>query len=338
MPRVLTAILWLTFVGLVAATLWTVLAACAVGWPDGERWLGGCPTREIRHVADAPLELERARTTDLQRAIRDLELAVLERPYCPAPTPTPRNDRAPGDELPSCPPERRRATEVILLLDASTSMNYDFALDPAVEQRLMRLGQQLSSTPFFMPQFQQLRREFQRLERRALQPNRIDRIDVAKQALSDLVDNTDPDVEFSFVRFSRCGNPDFVGRYGPPQRDALRSAIRQTRLKPATALAQGIAALPSVMSGGQDDDSPVNVVLVSDGSDSCNGDPCAAARQLKQSRPYAFVNAIAIGGMADQVRCVPELTGGAFVGADDADELAQALVRAAGQDLPEHCR
>jgi len=336
MPRVLAAILWLTFVGLVAGTLWTVLAACAIGWPDGGRWLGECPTREIRYVADPALARERERTDALNRAIRDLELAVLDRPYCPAPVDEPEQRAEP--ERPHCPPERRRATEVILLLDASTSMNYDFALDPAVERRLLQIDQQLRNTPFFSPQHQQLRREFQRLQRRALQPNRIDRIDVAKQALTDLVDNTDPDVDFSFVRFSSCGNPDFVGRYGPPQRGALRSDIRRTQLKPATALARGIAALPGVMNGGREEDSPVNVVLVSDGSDSCNGDPCAAARQLKQSRPYAFVNAIAIGGMADQVSCVPELTGGAFVGADDADELAQALVQAAGQDLPEHCR
>jgi hypothetical protein len=336
MARALTIGLWLIFGALVAVTLWVVLGACALGWPAGERWLGGCPVPGVEAVADPALARERERTDALNRAIRDLELAVLDRPYCPAPVDEPEQRAEP--ERPPCPPERRRATEVILLLDASTSMNYDFALDPAVERRLLEIGQQLSNTPFFSPQHQQLRREFQRLERRALQPNRIDRIDVAKQALTDLVDNTDPDVDFSFVRFSRCGNPDFVGRYGPPQRGALRSDIRRTQLKPATALAQGIAALPGVMNGGREEDSPVNVVLVSDGSDSCNGDPCAAARQLKQSRPYAFVNAIAIGGMADQVRCVPELTGGAFVGADDTDELAQALVQAAGQDLPEHCR
>jgi hypothetical protein len=47
---------------------------------------------------------------------------------------------------------------------------------------------------------------------------------------------------------------------------------------------------------------------------------------------------IGIGQGTEAVRCVADATGGAFVQAEDAQTLAEQLVRAAGQDLPEHCR
>jgi hypothetical protein len=146
------------------------------------------------------------------------------------------------------------------------------------------------------------------------------------------------DVVFGLVSFNACGTPQRHGHYAPTERDRLLHRIGIIELGDYTALADTIQTLPRVIRGGQSEDEPVNVVLVSDGRDSCNGDPCAAAAALKSAAPHVYVNTIGISLGAEAVRCVADATGGAFVQAEDAGTLAEQLVRAAGQDLPEHCR
>ena len=146
------------------------------------------------------------------------------------------------------------------------------------------------------------------------------------------------DVSFGLVSFNLCGRPAFHGRYGPGQRSSLIDRIGRIHLDNYTALADTLANLPRHLSGGRTEAEPVNIVLFSDGRDSCRGDPCGQARRLKQQFPHAFVNVIGIGRELQVQRCIAQATGGQFLAPRDSDQLADALQRASGQDLPEHCR
>lgn len=214
------------------------------------------------------------------------------------------------------------------MLDASLSMKFDYDLDPRQEERLTELER---SGPLGWIQAQVM-------AQRLLQSPGRDRIDVAKDALRTVVRNSPDDVTFGMLSFNRCGPPRSHGSFGPGQRRALLAEIAGVELDPSTALADALEAVPQHVRGGRTEDDPVNIVLVSDGQDSCQGDPCAAARALKRRFPHAYVNVIGIGGGTRRVRCVAEATGGSFVEASDADRLPELLKRAAGQDLPEHCR
>jgi hypothetical protein len=380
--RPVAALLWITFAALVAAVLWILLAACGLAWPGGRAMLVFCPSDVAARQPDPRLAAEQDRQEALERSIRDLEIALLERPYCdatrqesppsveppiepiPAPLPEPDEptdvpddpDRA--DVPPPEPCPQRRAAEVVLVLDASNSMGWDFDTDPATEERLIalderarrladRINELQASGNFlqFMAELSSLQQEHQDImraydavEREVDDPAKIDRIDVARQALTDLVEASPDDVEFALVSFNACGAPQRHGHYPPAERDRLLHRIGIIELGDHTALADTLRTLPQVIRGGQTEDEPVNVVLVSDGKDSCGGDPCAAARELKGEWPHVYINAIGISPGAAEVRCVSEATGGVFIQADNAEELAQDLVRAAGQDLPEHCR
>lgn len=77
-------------------------------------------------------------------------------------------------------------------------------------------------------------------------------------------------------------------------------------------------------------ESAATVILVSDGIETCNPDPCSAARTLAETGIdfTAHVVGFDVAGEAEalmQMQCIAEETGGRFLTADNADELAQAL-------------
>ena len=258
----------------------------------------------------------------------------------PEPQPEPQPAIAPEPSLPPCP--QRRPTEVILVVDASTSMKFNYDLDPAQEESLGpldALGALAGNNPLFgvlgaIANQAMRERQYQDLIN---QPG-IDRIDVAKGALRDLVQAAPNDVGFSLLSFNQCGPPRMHGEFPPGAKAPLLRSIQGIELDSSTALADALASLPGYVSGGRDPENPVNVVLLSDGADTCGGDPCRVAALLGQRFPHLRINVVAVGGRLGALRCVADATGGAFVEPDNADQLASALVRAAGQDLPEHCR
>lgn len=71
------------------------------------------------------------------------------------------------------------------------------------------------------------------------------------------------------------------------------------------------------------------VVLVSDGEDTCSAPPCETAVQLKHGRPNLTISTIGFkvdGQAAEQLRCVADSTGGLFVRANNASQLAARLL------------
>lgn len=76
------------------------------------------------------------------------------------------------------------------------------------------------------------------------------------------------------------------------------------------------------------------VILVSDGVETCNPDPCAAARLLEEAGIdfTAHVIGFDVGSDAEalaQMQCIAEETGGQFLTADTADQLTAALTQIA---------
>ncbi|MEL6268896.1 MAG: VWA domain-containing protein [Chloroflexota bacterium] len=74
------------------------------------------------------------------------------------------------------------------------------------------------------------------------------------------------------------------------------------------------------------------IVLISDGEETCAGDPCAVARDLKAGNVDLVVNTV--GFAADdetraQLQCIAQVTGGVYYDAQDADALVNALQSAA---------
>ena len=76
-------------------------------------------------------------------------------------------------------------------------------------------------------------------------------------------------------------------------------------------------------------DQPATVVLISDGLESCERDPCALADALEKGGVEFTAHVVGFGlsGDADtaSLSCIADKTGGAFISASNADELGAAL-------------
>ncbi|WP_207457520.1 hypothetical protein [Azospirillum sp. SYSU D00513] len=313
---------------------WLALSACGLFLPGVGWLLDSCA---VAAPSISQEEAERLRGATLAEEARQLERRLAQAASCPTPPPgAPLHAAAPQPppQLAACPV--RRSDRVALLLDASTSMKLSYTLDPDLERRTMEAAQKVEASGMgrASPAFAELQSLLQEMEAAPGTP----RIELAKQALTQLADAADAETGFELISFAQCGPPRHQGRFSPAQRAELKRAISGTELRDSTALADAIAALPRMIPREEGAGRPLNVVLISDGNDSCGGDPCAAAAQLEQERPEINVNVLAITRSIGAIRCVADRTGGQFLQAGDAASLAPLLRTAAGQNVPDHCR
>ncbi|MBS8225976.1 vWA domain-containing protein [Vannielia litorea] len=129
-----------------------------------------------------------------------------------------------------------------------------------------------------------------------------------------------------------CAAREMVHGFDAP-RDALEGAIAALRPVGYTPIAGAleeagriIAALPE---GAQEGEGPVPVVyLISDGEETCDGDPVAAARALIEGGVKTTVNTIGFAVNAQteaQLQAIAEAGGGTYYPAEDASALQRQL-------------
>lgn len=82
------------------------------------------------------------------------------------------------------------------------------------------------------------------------------------------------------------------------------------------------------------------IILVSDGRETCDGDPCAMARELAKANVSLVIHTVGLGvdnAARSELKCVSSATGGTYFDATDAGQLSAALqkaVRTAAIDIP----
>ncbi|MFT4012735.1 MAG: hypothetical protein QM682_04885 [Paracoccus sp. (in: a-proteobacteria)] len=174
--------------------------------------------------------------------------------------------------------------------------------------------------------------ELDRLYQRGKTPARPDRIDVARDALRPLVAGLQGDARLKLMSFAECRvRLRQEGSFGAGDAAPYQRAVDGLRLRSYTALAEALEQLPAQTEAGRSPDRPVNIVILSDGEDSCGGDPCAAADRLRQALPHAHVSLVALVPGAAANSCIADRTGGRFLTADNADELVMRLRQTTGQ-------
>ncbi len=84
-------------------------------------------------------------------------------------------------------------------------------------------------------------------------------------------------------------------------------------------------------------DSPKLIVLMSDGEESCGGDPCAVAQTLEAGGFDLVVNTIGFAADAEtraQLQCIADVTGGTYYEAQNAGALTDSLREASAPVIP----
>lgn len=367
----IAAVLALILLATSGAALWVTLHACGITLLS-ERYL--FPWCQARTVAEVRLAEAEARHLTLRRQLHDAELALMTPEACgpeveplpvvvppppepepepePEPAPEPEPEPAPEPEpepqeeeqAQICEPDQeyQPAQEVALVMDGSGSMQYSVDVPVELEARYIALDERLARIPpnnfLALLNAAQMQQELAQLEQQLRSYPGRSRIDVARQVMVDTTQQAPSELGMNLTVFGAC-NEIRTNRYAPAQRPQLINRIRGVEARAGTPLASAMRQAAQSLELGDNPDDAVNMVLITDGADSCGGDPCQTARQLKQQKPGLIINVIDMS-QTDKLRCVADITGGSYQRHRGADtqQLTEALKEASGYSGSGQCR
>ncbi|PWE18031.1 hypothetical protein DDZ18_05535 [Marinicauda salina] len=162
------------------------------------------------------------------------------------------------------------------------------------------------------------------------------KIEIAREAVSGLLDGWSDDVDVGLMAYGHrregdCSDIEMIAETGAPDRPELAEALAGLTPRGKTPMSAAVSMAAEQLAF---EDRPASVILVSDGRETCNADPCAVAEAL-EARGVAFTAHVVGFDVADpdtiaQLSCIAENTGGRYVSADSAEELSQALAETGG--------
>jgi hypothetical protein len=165
------------------------------------------------------------------------------------------------------------------------------------------------------------------------------KIELARQALSSVLSEVSPDMEIGMLAYGhrvrgQCSDIELIVPMGPAGQTVPRIIAAANGMNPRGMTPLSDAVLIAAQRMGHTEQA-ATVVLLTDGIETCGGDPCALGRLL--AREGVDFRAHVVGfDLTDaeqrQVSCLAEETGGMFLAASDADELQAALARTIGFD------
>jgi len=156
------------------------------------------------------------------------------------------------------------------------------------------------------------------------------KIVIARRVLGGLVDGLPAASEVGLVAYghrreSDCGDIETLVPLGALDKAALKATVNALNPKGKTpitrSLQQAFAALRAHGGGA-------TVILVSDGLETCDGDPCAAVRVAREQGIELILHVIGFdvaGEDVSQLECAAQAGGGLFLSAENAGELGAAL-------------
>ncbi|MGC9530224.1 MAG: PKD domain-containing protein [Candidatus Bipolaricaulaceae bacterium] len=157
------------------------------------------------------------------------------------------------------------------------------------------------------------------------------KIDVAREVLTDLIQIMPEDVRVGLRSFSGCGQSQLLVPVKLLDRAALIDQIRAIEPGGLTPLAYTIKQAPKDFIGTP---KPWLVILVSDGKETCLGDPVAEAQDLTAKGYELRFQVVGYdvereAGAREQLEAIAAATGGAYFRAETGEELKTALRLAA---------
>jgi Ca-activated chloride channel family protein len=160
------------------------------------------------------------------------------------------------------------------------------------------------------------------------------RQEIARESLRDALNTAPGDEAIGFMAYGHrhkdsCEDIELIVPPATGSANAIAAAADGLKFlgkTPLTAAVKQAAQTPN-QAGGR-----TKIVLITDGRESCGGDPCALGKALKAADPDVSVDVVGFGLSADdgrQVACLAENTDGRFIQATDEAALREALAQVA---------
>ena len=159
------------------------------------------------------------------------------------------------------------------------------------------------------------------------------KMDAAKEALSGLIRDLPAGINMGLVVYGHrqkadCEDVEELFPLGPQNKDAVTRKIKEITPKGKTPITYSVRKVAEGLKTLEDE---ATIVLVSDGEETCNADPCAAVKELKDSG-IKFVMHVIGFDVAEkekaQLACMAQAGGGMYLAAKNAGELSIAAKKA----------
>ena len=160
----------------------------------------------------------------------------------------------------------------------------------------------------------------------------ISKMEIAQEVLGDLVDDWSEGTNLGLIAYGHrreadCGDIETLIAPGPVDANAFMATVNRISPKGRTPLSAAVKQAADVLSYQSN---PATVVLISDGVENCEADPCALATELAE-QGVAFTTHVVGFDLEteahEHLACIADNTGGIFVPAQNAAELQDALAQ-----------
>ncbi|MBF9060882.1 VWA domain-containing protein, partial [Rhodobacterales bacterium HKCCSP123] len=160
----------------------------------------------------------------------------------------------------------------------------------------------------------------------------VNKIVIAREVIAEMLADMPDETSLGLTVYGHrergsCTDIETIVAPAPFTQDRILEAVNAINPRGRTPMADAVVAAAQSL---RHTENPATVILVSDGIENCNPDPCAIARELEATGVGFTAHVIGFDVAAEpearaQMQCIAEGTGGMFLTADNAAELSTAL-------------
>ncbi|MCA9239957.1 MAG: VWA domain-containing protein, partial [Planctomycetales bacterium] len=156
------------------------------------------------------------------------------------------------------------------------------------------------------------------------------KIDAAKRVMHEVVTQLNPEVRVGLIAYGHrragdCQDIEVLSPAGSSDRGALLSQVTALEPRGKTPLSGAVLTAAEML---RTKDVVTSIVLVSDGLETCGGDPCQVVRELKATGCKFVLHTVGFNvdnPAAKQLACMAKGGAGRYFAASDGDQLLAAL-------------
>jgi Ca-activated chloride channel family protein len=158
------------------------------------------------------------------------------------------------------------------------------------------------------------------------------KIEIARDTLGEVLQSVPEELELGLYAYGHrekgsCDDIEEIVSAGAGTRQSIADAANSLNPKGKTPLTESVRRAAQSLRFTEE---KATVILVTDGIETCDADPCAVAAELEAAGVDFTAHVVGFGLSAEegrQVACLAENTGGKFIEAKDAGSLADALTQ-----------
>lgn len=156
------------------------------------------------------------------------------------------------------------------------------------------------------------------------------KLEIARDALSEVLSGIDPAAELGLMAYGHrekgsCSDIELVVPPAAGTAQAISEAAAGMKFLGKTPLSEAVRQAAAELRSTEE---KATVILITDGIETCNADPCALGNELEASGVDFTAHVVGFGLTAEEgktVACLAENTGGMYIEAKDAASLSDAL-------------